>query len=299
MKYNQLGRSNLRVSQIGFGCMSLQSTQANTEQIIGEAIELGINFFDTADLYEQGKNETLLGRALGQKRQDVVIATKVGNEWNAKGTAWSWNPRKDYIIKAVEVSLKRLNTNYIDLYQLHGGTIDDPIDEAIEAFEQLKTMGKIRAYGISSIRPNVIREYIQRSSIDSVMMQYSLLDRRPEEACLDLLHQHQISVITRGSLAKGLLVGKPAQDYLNHSVTAVQNAAQVVQQIATQHQTKPTEVACQYVLQSPTVASAIVGFRTLEQLRACTNGDDIQALSIADYAVLKKTVEANQYAQHR
>ncbi len=78
------------------------------------------------------------------------------------------------------------------LYQLHGGTLDDPIDETIEAFEQLVQQGKIRYYGISSIRPNVIREYVQRSRIVSVMMQYSLLDRRPEQECLDLLKQHQI-----------------------------------------------------------------------------------------------------------
>lgn len=299
MKYNQLGSSNLQVSQIGFGCMSLQSTQDQPERVIQAAIDLGINFFDTADLYEQGENEILLGRALGQKRQDMIIATKVGNEWNAEGTAWHWNPRKTYIIKAVEASLKRLNTDYIDLYQLHGGTIDDPIDEAIEAFEELKTAGKIRAYGISSIRPNVIREYAHRSSIDTVMMQYSLLDRRPEEACLDLLHTHQISVITRGTLAKGLLMDKSAQPYLDHSATAVQKAAQAIQQVASQQQTNPATVACQYVLQSPTVASAVVGFRTLEQLNACTNGSNICMLPITDYTVLKGAVKTNQYVQHR
>ncbi len=95
------------------------------------------------------------------------------------------------------MSLKRLNTDRIDVYQLHGGTIEDPIEETISAFEQLVQQGKIRYYGISSIRPNVIREYVLRSNIVSVMMQYSLLDRRPEEECLPLLAQKDIGVLAR------------------------------------------------------------------------------------------------------
>src|SRR5699024_9731546 len=100
--------------------------------------------------------------------------------------------------------------DYIDIYQLHGGTIDDPIDETIEAFEELVKEGYIRYYGISSIRTNVIKEYIQKSNIINVMMQYSLLDRRPEEEVLDLLNANQISVVTRGSLAKGMLSSNAA-----------------------------------------------------------------------------------------
>ncbi len=103
------------------------------------------------------------------------------------------------------MSLKRLGTDYIDLYQLHGGTIEDSIEETIEAFEELKAEGFIRYYGISSIRPNVIHEYVNKSSIVSVMMQYSILDRRPEEEVLPLLQENGISVVTRGSIAKGLL----------------------------------------------------------------------------------------------
>src|SRR5699024_11402352 len=104
-----------------------------------------------------------------------------------------------------------LKTDYIYLYMLQGGTIDDTIDESIEALEILKKEGLIRAYGISSIRPNVIREYVRRSSIDAVMMQYSILDRRPEENILDLLRDEQISVLARGPLAKGLLTTKAKQ----------------------------------------------------------------------------------------
>ena len=147
-------------------------------------------------------NEVSVGKALKEKRNEIILATKVGNQWREDGKAWDWNPRKEYILKAVNESLTRLRTDSIDLYQLHGGTIEDPIDEIIDTFEILKEQGKIRFYGISSIRPNVIREYIKRSSITSVMMQYSLIDRRPEESCLDLLKENNIGVLVRGSLAQ-------------------------------------------------------------------------------------------------
>ena len=181
MEYRKLGKSDLNISVIGFGCMSLKDNQQQNETIIHEALEYGINYFDTADLYDKGMNEVSVGKALKSKRAKAILATKVGNQWRSDGSRWDWNPNKKYILAAVEESLKRLQTDYIDVYQLHGGTIDDPVDETIEAFELLQKQGKIRWYGISSIRPNVIREYVQRSNIVSVMMQYSLLDRRAEE----------------------------------------------------------------------------------------------------------------------
>src|ERR1700754_1215524 len=216
MLYRLLGPSTLRISSIGFGCMSL-GDERQAARVIDRGLEGGINFFDTADLYNKGMNEEWVGRVLRHRREAVVLATKVGNQWREDGSGWDWNPRKEYILRAVEESLRRLQTDRIDLYQLHGGTLEDPIDEAIEAFEQLQQQGKIRYYGISSIRPNVIREYIRRSHIVSVMMQYSLLDRRPEESCLQLLKDAGIGVLARGVLAKGLLAGKPAAPFLDQS----------------------------------------------------------------------------------
>ena len=185
--------------------MSLKPNEPENETL-HHAIDSGITYFDTADLYDKGANEELIGRALKQKRNQIILATNVVNQWRSDGSGWDWNPRKDYILKAVEGSLKRLQTDRIDLCQLHGGTIDDPIDETIEAFEQLIKEGKVRYYGISSIRPNVIRYWTEHSNIVSVMMQYSLLDRRPEEECLSLLKEKNIGVLVRGSVAQGFLV---------------------------------------------------------------------------------------------
>ena len=229
-RYNQLGNSTLEISEIGFGCMSLSGTEPEQADILHHAMDLGINFFDTADLYNKGMNEISVGKALKTKRNKVILATKVGNQWRPDGSGWDWNPRKDYILNTVEGSLKRLQTDCIDLYQLHGGTINDAIDDTIAAFETLKQQGKIRYYGISSIRPNVIREYIKRSSIVSVMMQYSLLDRRPEESCLDLLKKNNIGVLARGTVAQGLLVDKAAKEYLQYSEKEVQTVAETVKQ---------------------------------------------------------------------
>ncbi len=210
MKKRKLGHSNLYVSEIGFGCMSLGTSENDAIRLIHEAIDQGVNYFDTADLYDRGLNEEIVGKALKGKRHDVIVATKVGNRWTEQGNGWTWDPSKAYIKEAVKHSLRRLQTDYIDVYQLHGGTIDDPIDETIEAFEELQQEGIIRYYGISSMRPNVIREYVKRSRIVSVMMPYSLLDRRAEE-WFPLLKKHNVSVIARGPLAKGLLTERPIE----------------------------------------------------------------------------------------
>lgn len=298
MEYQQLGKSDLRISRIGFGCMSLPKEAGEAERLIHQALDRGINYFDTADMYDKGDNETHLGQALKKERSQVVLATKVGNQWRSDGSGTDWNPRKDYILSAVEESLRRLQTDYIDLYQLHGGTLEDPIDETIEAFEMLKQQGKIRWYGISSIRPAVIREWISRSRLVSVMMQYSLLDRRPEEACLSLLQQHNIGVLARGSVASGLLVNKPPKAYLNYTPEQVQQAADAVRSVATP-QRNAAQTAMQFVLQQPAVSSAVVGIRTAEQLEEAVSVVDAPALNKEERNRLMQAVEVNRYEQHR
>lgn len=298
MKYNQLGKSDIKISEVSFGCMSLGEDHEANAKLLHTALDNGINYFDTADLYQKGENEVTVGKAFKGVRDKVVIATKVGNQWRSDGSGWDWNPTKSYILKAVEESLKRLQTDYIDLYQLHGGTLDDPIDETIEAFEQLQQQGKIRHYGISSIRPNVIREYVLRSNIVSNMMQYSLLDRRPEEACLDLLQQNNISVLTRGSYAQGLLVNKPPKPYLTFTEEEVKQAAGTVKSVAGNTRTT-AEVAARYVLHHPAVTSSVLGIRTMEQLQDALHVANAQPLTSDEMQLLKESVKPIVYEQHR
>jgi aryl-alcohol dehydrogenase-like predicted oxidoreductase len=298
MHYQSLGKSDLLVSEIAFGCMSLPDNDSGNEKIINRAMELGINFFDTADLYQQGRNESMLGKIIKEKRKGLIIATKVGNQWRPDGSGWDWNPRKEYILQCADNSLQRLQTDWIDLYQLHGGTIEDNIDETIEAFEILKQQGKIRHYGISSIRPNVIREYVKRSSIVSVMMQYSLLDRRPEETCLDLLESHEIGVLARGPLAQGMLAGKPAARVLNYADGQVRHAAATVQSLSTNGRTE-AQTAIQFVLHHPAIVSVVVGIRTMHQLEEAAGAADVTKLDEDDMQKLRQSISTNFYEQHR
>ena len=298
MQYQILGKSKLNISKIGFGCMSLKPDQKDFDNIIDAAIDMGINYFDTADLYDKGLNETLLGKVFKGKRDKVIIATKAGNQWRADGSGWDWNPRKEYILKCAEDSLRRLQIDCIDLYQSHGGTIEDNIDETIEAYEILLQQGKIRYYGLSSIRPNVIREYIKKSNIISVMTQYSLLDRRPEESTLQLLHENNIGVVTRGSLASGLLVDKPAKPYLNYNEEQIASAAKAIKSVSSNKRSN-AQTAIQYVLKNPAITSAIVGIRTMEQLTDAVKAIDIPELNDGEMSILRQAVPVNFYEQHR
>ena len=306
MRMRQIGKSDLIVSEIGLGCMSLGINEKLAIEIIDRAIGSGINYLDTADLYDFGVNEELVGKAIKNRRSDIILATKVGNRWNDGEDGWSWDPSKKHIIAAVKDSLQRLQTDYIDLYQLHGGTIEDNIDETIEAFEELKSEGLIRYYGISSIRPNVIREYVKHSSIVSVMMQYSILDRRPEEV-FPLLKEHNISVLCRGPVAKGLLTEKPLEQtstkmkkngYLTYSFEEI---AKVVESIKAEvAPNRPlTEVALQYCLDDSVVASVVAGASEAEQLmeniRAATSG----ALTEGEMKMIREVSKASVYEDHR
>jgi aryl-alcohol dehydrogenase-like predicted oxidoreductase len=298
MQYNILKKSGLKISEVSFGCMSLKASSNDNEAIVGKAVNEGITLFDTADLYDKGGNEQLLGNALKGKRNDVLISTKVGNRWKEDGSGWDWTPRKDHILKAIDESLKRLNTDHIDLYLLHGGTLEDPVDEVIEAFERLTDLGKIRAYGISSIRPNVIREYVNRSNIAAVMTQYSFLDRRPEEATLGLLLDNNIGVLARGTVASGLLVDKPAKDYLDLGKDAIAKIIRAFKDNLPEGKSASVTSMC-YAIGNPAITTAVVGMRTQEQLKDALAAADTEPLTSAEWQILQSLWEGNVYKEHR
>jgi aryl-alcohol dehydrogenase-like predicted oxidoreductase len=307
MRKRQLGSSDLYVSEIALGCMSLGTDETKAEAIIEAALEEGINYFDTADLYDFGENEKIVGQALKKVRDKVVVATKAGNRWTNAKDSWTWDPSKEYIKEAVKQSLKRLDTDYLDLYQLHGGTMEDNIDETIEAFEDLKSEGYIKYYGISSIRPNVIREFVQKSNIVSVMMQYSILDRRPEEEALPLLQENDISVVTRGTIAKGLLsdrmLGKTSESikkngYLDYSYDDLKEVLPALKErlAVSRHL---AELAIQYNLSQPAVASVVTGASSAEQIKENVRAARANALTDEEILLIQSMTKANKYDQHR
>jgi aryl-alcohol dehydrogenase-like predicted oxidoreductase len=298
MKTRLLKKAGFGVSEIGFGCMSLGEDHSINERLIHNAIDSGINYFDTADLYQKGFNEETLGKALKGKRDEVIIATKVGNEWNIDGTSWRWNPRKSYILKAVDQSLKRLKIDYIDIYQLHGGTIDDPIEEVVEAFELLKQKGKIRHYGLSSIRPNVVNAFLQYSGLVSDMLQYSLLDRRPEEQLMPLLVETETGVMVRGVLAKGLLAGKGISNYLNYIFQIVEKQLDKLISFSNEKMSI-AGLSLQWVLSNSYVTSAVIGFRTQDQFNGLLKQYSGKPMDPEVYEALSSVVEVNRYQSHR
>ncbi|WP_227395226.1 aldo/keto reductase [Jeotgalibacillus aurantiacus] len=300
----KIGSSSLEGTLLGLGCMSIGTDKKKAEEILLTAYDQGINYFDTADLYDYGQNEEIVGDVLKQVRSEVLIATKVGNKPNPAKDGWSWDPSKQYIKEQVKNSLKRLQTDYIDLYQLHGGTLDDPIEETIEAFEELKAEGLIREYGFSSIRPNVINEYAPRSSAVSNMMQYSLLDRRPEEQAFPILEKHGVSVITRGPLAKGLLSGQfkkkldQAKDgFLNYDHNELTELLHALQD---KFENRPLEeLAIQFNASQKVVSTVITGASSREQVLSNVKAVESPALSDQELALLKQLTKDNGYSEHR
>lgn len=303
MKRNQLGKSSLYVSEIGLGTMSLGDDQSTNNRILHEAIDKGVNFFDTADLYQFGMNEKAVGQALAPYRDKILIASKGGNDWNNQESGWTWRPEKNYLKEAVKDSLRRLNTDYLDLYQLHGGTIDDPFDEVVEAFQEMKQEGLIRAWGISSIRPNVIRRFVEQTDIDSVMMQYSLLDRRPEE-WFNLFEKNQISVIARGPLSKGLLAESwrernREKGYLDYSQEELGDVLPRLEEEARKLQMPLQHLALRYTIDQPAVATAVPGASSPEQVDDNCYASNQEPLSSKQIGALRLITKEGSYQQHR
>jgi aryl-alcohol dehydrogenase-like predicted oxidoreductase len=296
MKFNLLSKDQIRISELGLGCMSLPAHISDTKRLIDCALASEINFLDTADIYEKGWNEEVVGQVIKKKRNQVVLATKVGNEWREDGSGWDWNPRKSYILKAAEESLTRLQTDYIDLYQLHGGTIEDPWDETLEAFELLEEQGKIRAFGISSIRPNVIREVLSKSKPATIMMQYNPLDRRPEENAFPVLGNTSSKVLVRGTFVKGLLIDKASKPFLNFEAKQVND----FQAFANAQDFSPEAILIRFGLAQSVVASLVIGASSVAQIEKMLAGYELtQTISEAALNKFQQKFPVHHYDSHR
>ncbi|PTH19109.1 aldo/keto reductase [Staphylococcus auricularis] len=263
-------KSGIELSELGLGCMSLGTEYDHAESIIERALEHGITYFDTADMYDKGQNEEIVGKALKkyQDRGDIVIGTKVGNHIKDDGSTF-WDPSKKYIKSQVKTSLQQLGVEHLDLYQLHGGTIDDPLDETISAFDELKQEGIIRAYGISSIRPNVINYYLEHSDIETLMSQFNLIDNRPE-TLIDRVHQEGVKMLARGPVFKGLLTSnsnnaldqKFSDGIFDYSYQELGETIASIKEI----DNNLTALTFNYLMSHDALGSIIVGASSVEQL---------------------------------
>ncbi len=299
MKKRTLGKSLIKISELSFGCMSLPTDLNEARPIVEAALENGINYFDTADLYDKGVNEEIVGEILKPHRAQIILATKVGNRWNDNEEGWHWDPSPAHIENGLKASLQRLKTDYIDVYQLHGGTIDDPWDEIIDTFERLKKEGLIREYGISSIRPNVFKPFLQNSNAVSNMMQYSLLDRRAEE-WFDEITKTGSSVLTRGSIAKGLLTNNWQQrlENTNGYMSYSKNELQIILQQLQKEFEDIHGLALAFNLSHSVIASTVIGARTKEQLMENLSAYE-KAQNFKDMSIINEITKRDLYTEHR
>ena len=194
-------KEELSMAELGLGTMSiLKHGEAEGRRILEAAYDAGIRHFDTADVYDHFKVERLVGSTFAGRRDELFLTSKGGNVRTEDGMCW--DPSAAYLEQALADSLERLQTDYLDLYYVHGGTIEDDLDETIAFMRQQKQAGVVRQIGLSSIRPNVIHYWLEHGELDVLMTPYSLLDRRVESLDLD------IPIVGRGPLAKGLLTAE-------------------------------------------------------------------------------------------
>jgi aryl-alcohol dehydrogenase-like predicted oxidoreductase len=293
MRYLVLGRTGLRVSELCFGTMTFGGTgmwealgaldQPRATALVERCLEAGVNFFDTADFYAAGESEVMLGKALGARRKDVVVATKVrlrmGPGVNDIGLS------RSHVLAGAEASLKRLGTDYIDLYQVHNPDPLTPVDETLRALEDLVRSGKVRYVGASNYAAWQMMKALWSadtrgySRFESLQAYYNLLARDLERELVPMLRDQQLALMVWSPLAGGYLSGKadktgkaPAgsrlakDSYLPLDLERGTRILAVLREIATGHGVSAARIALAWLLSREVVTSVIVGARSLEQV---------------------------------
>jgi aryl-alcohol dehydrogenase-like predicted oxidoreductase len=299
MHYRALGKSGLRVSPLALGTMMFGGATAEVDarRIIHQAWDLGVNFIDTADVYNAGLSEQITGRAITAHRADWVLASKVGSPRASSHEALQGLNRK-YIFNSLEDSLTRLGTDYLDLYYLHREDHSTPLEETVSTIGDLLRQGKIRYWGLSNFRGWRIAEAVniaRRMGIDDPIASqplYNIVNRQVETEQLTAARYYGIGVVPYSPLARGVLTGKyaPGAAPLADSRAARQDKriqetewrpeslalAQQVVEYARGRGTDPVTFAIAWVLANPVVSAAIVGPRTLAQWQAYTGALQFQ-----------------------
>lgn len=226
IKHRSLGEQGLRVSALGLGCMGMSDFYGGGEgeqeaiATIRRALDIGVNFLDTADMYGPFTNEKLVGKAIWGRRDEVVVATKFGNQRSEDGKFLGINGRPEYVRACCDASLKRLGIDHIDLYYQHRVDLNVPIEDTVGAMAELVQQGKVRYLGLSEAAPATIRRAHQVHPISALQTEYSLWSRDPEDEILDTVRELGIGFVAYSPLGRGFLSGRfkqpsdlPADDW--------------------------------------------------------------------------------------
>ena len=290
MEYRNFGRTGVKVSELCLGCMMFggKTGEEDSFAIIDHAIEKGINFLDTANVYSRGKSEETVGKALQRngKRNQIVLATKVHGPMNDEDPNAQGNHRR-HIIEQCEASLKRLKTDWIDLYQIHRPSSELPIDETLRALDDLVRAGKVRYIGTSThaawqvVESLWIAKELGLNRFVSEQPPYHILDRRVERQLVPVALNYGLAIIPWSPLAGGFLTGKYTRDTDRtqnsryetpnpwgdrHFTDEVFDAVDVVVSLAKEKGCTPAQFALAWCAQQPGITSPIIGPRTMDQL---------------------------------
>jgi len=325
MQYVNLGKSGLKVSRICLGMMSYGTSkwrdwvldEDDSRPFIQRALELGINFFDTANAYSAGVSEEVTGRALKDfaKREEVVIATKVYFPYNDKPNQGGLS--RVHIIQAVEDSLRRLDTDYIDLYQIHRWDYDTPIEETLEALHDLVKSGKVRYIGASSMYAYQFARALYISDLKSwtrfISMQnhYNLVYREEEREMNKLCREEGVGLIPWSPLARGFLTGNRSRDkggetkrsksdHFAHDMYYQDTDFDIVERVvdlAKEKGVAPAQIALAWILNKPGVVSPIIGATKMRHLEQAVEAIEIQ-LAEGDMTYLEELYQPHPILGH-
>src|SRR5580698_5288425 len=319
MLYTQLGNTGTFVSRICFGTMTFGGagtiyqaigglTQENADALVTQSLDAGVNFFDTANVYAGGESETLLGKALSVKRKDVVIATKVfgrmGPGANQVGLS------RLHIMREVEASLLRLNTDYIDLYQIHGFDPLTPFEETLGAMTDLVRQGKVRYIGCSNLTAWQIMKSLGVSALGhlekfiTLQAYYSLSGRELEREIVPMLLDQKMGLLVWSPLAGGFLTAKFKRGASDETARRSKfsfppvnlekgyDIIDVLIKVASKHEASAAQVALAWLLHQPSVTSVIIGARNGDQLKDNLGSVDVKL----DEEDLKELAEVSRLA---
>jgi len=313
LPHRALGKQGLSVSTIGLGCMSLSGVygtadDAESEKMIQAAIELGVDHFDSSDMYGWGHSETVLGKALKGRRDRAVVVTKFGNGREGQGMAVDGRP--EYVAKACDDSLKRLGVEVIDLYYQHRVDPAVPIEDTVGAMSKLVQQGKVRYLGLSEARPETVRRAHKVHPIAAVQTEYSLLYRTEAEATRKTTRELGIGFVAYSPLGRGFLTGaikefsdvdarrsahpRFQQENFAHNRALVAK----IEQLAAEKRCTPAQITLAWLLAQGDDVVAIPGTRYLNRLEENLGALKV-TLSPADLAAINKPVPAGAASGER